>query len=75
VQSGFAIHQVLRRAHTVHPNLRIVDTVQTVATEAGATRAQVALAWLLTQGHDIMPIPGADPRAGGPPRRDRATCG
>jgi aryl-alcohol dehydrogenase-like predicted oxidoreductase len=39
-------------------NLRIVDTVETVATEAGATPAQVALAWLLAQGDDIVPIPG-----------------
>jgi len=39
-------------------NLRIVDEVQAVATEAGATPAQVALAWLLAQGDDIAPIPG-----------------
>jgi aryl-alcohol dehydrogenase-like predicted oxidoreductase len=39
-------------------NLRIVDEVEAVATEAGATPAQVALAWLLAQGDDIAPIPG-----------------
>jgi aryl-alcohol dehydrogenase-like predicted oxidoreductase len=39
-------------------NLRIVDEVKAVATEAGATPAQIALAWLLTQGDDIAPIPG-----------------
>jgi aryl-alcohol dehydrogenase-like predicted oxidoreductase len=39
-------------------NLRIVDEVRAVATEAGATPAQVALAWLLVQGEDINPIPG-----------------
>jgi aryl-alcohol dehydrogenase-like predicted oxidoreductase len=39
-------------------NLRIVDEVQAVATEAGATPAQIALAWLLAQGNDIAPIPG-----------------
>src|SRR3954454_4090261 len=39
-------------------NLRIVDEVQNIATEAGATPAQVALAWLLAQGIDIAPIPG-----------------
>ena len=39
-------------------NLRIVDEVQAVATEAHATSAQVALAWLLAQGDDIAPIPG-----------------
>ena len=39
-------------------NLRIVDEVKAVAAEAGATSAQVALAWLLAQGDDIAPIPG-----------------
>ena len=39
-------------------NLRIVDEVQSVAAEVGATPAQIALAWLLAQGDDIAPIPG-----------------
>ncbi|AWS43745.1 aldo/keto reductase [Streptosporangium sp. 'caverna'] len=39
-------------------NLRIADEVQAVADQAGATPAQVALAWLLAQGDDIAPIPG-----------------
>jgi aryl-alcohol dehydrogenase-like predicted oxidoreductase len=39
-------------------NLRIVDQVEAVAEEVGATPAQVALAWLLAQGDDIAPIPG-----------------
>ncbi|MGW2170538.1 aldo/keto reductase [Streptomyces sp. NPDC001705] len=39
-------------------NLRIVDEVESVARDAGATPAQVALAWLLAQGHDVVPIPG-----------------
>jgi aryl-alcohol dehydrogenase-like predicted oxidoreductase len=39
-------------------NLRIVDEVREVADEVGATPAQVALAWLLAQGHGIAPIPG-----------------
>jgi aryl-alcohol dehydrogenase-like predicted oxidoreductase len=39
-------------------HLLIVDEVQAVAAEAGATPAQVALAWLLAQGDDIAPIPG-----------------
>jgi aryl-alcohol dehydrogenase-like predicted oxidoreductase len=39
-------------------NLRIVHAVEVVATEVGATPAQVALAWLLAQGDNIVPIPG-----------------
>jgi aryl-alcohol dehydrogenase-like predicted oxidoreductase len=45
-------------------NLRIADEVQAVATEVGATPAQVALAWLLAQGDDIAPIPGTKRVAG-----------
>jgi aryl-alcohol dehydrogenase-like predicted oxidoreductase len=39
-------------------NLALADEVQAVAAEAGATPAQVALAWLLCRGTDIAPIPG-----------------
>jgi aryl-alcohol dehydrogenase-like predicted oxidoreductase len=39
-------------------NLRIVEEVETVAREAGATPGQVAIAWLLARGDDIVPIPG-----------------
>lgn len=39
-------------------NLKILDAVEAVAVEVGATAAQVALAWLLAQGEGIAPIPG-----------------
>jgi len=39
-------------------NLAIVDEVLSIGAEIGATPAQTALAWLLTQGDDIAPIPG-----------------
>ena len=39
-------------------NLALADEVEKIATEAGATPAQVALAWLLAQGDDVAPIPG-----------------
>jgi aryl-alcohol dehydrogenase-like predicted oxidoreductase len=39
-------------------NLALADQVQAIAREAGATPAQVAIAWLLTKGDDIVPIPG-----------------
>jgi aryl-alcohol dehydrogenase-like predicted oxidoreductase len=39
-------------------NLSVADEVRQIADEAGATPAQVALAWLLAQGDDIVPIPG-----------------
>ena len=35
-----------------------MDEVEAVASEVGATPAQIALAWLLAQSDDIAPIPG-----------------
>ena len=39
-------------------NLAIVARVRQVAARAGATPAQVALAWVLAQGPQVIPIPG-----------------
>ncbi|MEN5287003.1 aldo/keto reductase [Stenotrophomonas lactitubi] len=39
-------------------NMALVDVVKTVASEKGATPAQIALAWLLAQRPWIAPIPG-----------------
>ena len=39
-------------------NQRLVDEVEAIAAELGVTPGQVALAWLLTKGDDIAPIPG-----------------
>ena len=39
-------------------NLAIVDAISEVARRHGVSNAQVALAWLLAQGEDIVPIPG-----------------
>ena len=43
-------------------NMRIADVVQEVAKRKGATPAQVALAWLLGRGDDVVPIPGTKRR-------------
>lgn len=39
-------------------NLALVDELRAIGAEIGATPAQAALAWLLTRGDDIAPIPG-----------------
>jgi aryl-alcohol dehydrogenase-like predicted oxidoreductase len=39
-------------------NLGIVETVTGVASRLGVTPAQVAIAWVLAQGEDLVPIPG-----------------
>lgn len=43
-------------------NMKIVDVVLTIARAHGVSGAQVALAWLLAQGDDIVPIPGSKRR-------------
>ena len=42
----------------IETNLRLVEAVTAMASERGCTPAQLALAWLLHQGDDIVPIPG-----------------
>jgi aryl-alcohol dehydrogenase-like predicted oxidoreductase len=66
-------------------NIRIVEAVDAVASELNARPSQVALAWLLAQGDDIVPIPGtkrvkyleenaaADAPATAPPTGRRST--
>jgi aryl-alcohol dehydrogenase-like predicted oxidoreductase len=39
-------------------NLELVDRVREIAEEKGVTPAQLALAWVLHRGEDIVPIPG-----------------
>jgi len=40
-------------------NLRLVGAVEGMAQRKGCTAAQLALAWLLSRGEDIVPIPGS----------------
>ena len=40
-------------------NLALVRRVEEMAQEKGVTPAQLALAWVLAQGQDVVPIPGA----------------
>jgi len=43
-------------------NLALVDRLQEMAEEKQVTPGQLALAWLLAQGGDILPIPGTKQR-------------
>jgi aryl-alcohol dehydrogenase-like predicted oxidoreductase len=43
-------------------NLALVERVKEIAREKGATPSQLALAWVLAQGKDIVPIPGTKKR-------------
>jgi aryl-alcohol dehydrogenase-like predicted oxidoreductase len=43
-------------------NVRIAEAVQEVAKRKGAMPGQIALAWLLSRGEDVVPIPGTKRR-------------
>lgn len=43
-------------------NLRLVKKLEEIATVKNATVAQLALAWVLSRGHDVVPIPGTKRR-------------
>jgi aryl-alcohol dehydrogenase-like predicted oxidoreductase len=43
-------------------NLALIERVEAIAREKGCTAAQLALAWVLAQGDDIIPIPGTKRR-------------
>jgi aryl-alcohol dehydrogenase-like predicted oxidoreductase len=45
-------------AENLAANQALVDRVEQLATAYGATPAQVALAWVLAQGEQVVPIPG-----------------
>ena len=46
------------QAENLQRNLDLAERVEQIAREKGCTPAQLALAWLLAQGEDIIPIPG-----------------
>jgi aryl-alcohol dehydrogenase-like predicted oxidoreductase len=49
-------------ADNMHNNLKVVDRIKEIATEKGITPSQLALAWVLAQGRDMVPIPGTKRR-------------
>ena len=49
-------------AENLEQNLKVVDRINQIAKEKGITPSQLALAWVLAQGEDIVPIPGTKRR-------------
>jgi aryl-alcohol dehydrogenase-like predicted oxidoreductase len=54
----FRRYQPRFQGDNLEANVRLVARVREIADEAGCTPAQLALAWLLHQGEDVVPIPG-----------------
>jgi aryl-alcohol dehydrogenase-like predicted oxidoreductase len=58
-----AAHDIRRKQPRFRPgnfekNLELVKTIEAIAAKRRAAPAQVALAWLLSRGEDVFPIPG-----------------
>jgi aryl-alcohol dehydrogenase-like predicted oxidoreductase len=49
-------------AENMQRNLKVVDRIKEIATEKKVTPSQLALAWVLAQGDDMVPIPGTKRR-------------
>lgn len=55
-------HSPRFQGENFYKNLQLVDQVNAIAQEKGVSASQLALAWLLAQGEDIVPIPGTKRR-------------
>lgn len=55
-------HQPRFQGENFARNLALVDAVRALSARKGASAAQFALAWVLAQGDDIVPIPGTKRR-------------
>jgi aryl-alcohol dehydrogenase-like predicted oxidoreductase len=57
-EDDFRRHNPRFQGENFQKNLELVERVNQIAAEKGCTTGQLALAWVLAQGDDIVPIPG-----------------
>jgi len=62
-ENDFRRHQPRFTGENIELNRRLVDKLGEIAREHECTTGQLALAWVLAQGDDIVPIPGTKRRA------------
>jgi aryl-alcohol dehydrogenase-like predicted oxidoreductase len=61
-ENDFRRNQPRFQGENLEANMRIVAKLEEIAEEKGITPAQLALAWVLARGDDIVPIPGTKRR-------------
>jgi aryl-alcohol dehydrogenase-like predicted oxidoreductase len=61
-EDDFRRHGPRFRGENLDANLKLAAKVQQIAQDKGVTPAQLALAWVLAQGDDLVPIPGTKRR-------------
>jgi len=57
-ENDFRRHNPRFQGENFQRNIDLVESVESIAREKGVTAGQLALAWVLAQGKDIVPIPG-----------------
>lgn len=57
-EGDFRLNNPRFTAEAIQKNLKFVEVIDRIAQSKGATKAQVALAWILSQNEDITTIPG-----------------
>ncbi len=57
-QNDYRYHLPRMQAENFESNKKIIEVVEEIAASKNAKASQVALAWILAQGEDIIPIPG-----------------
>jgi aryl-alcohol dehydrogenase-like predicted oxidoreductase len=61
-ESDFRRHGPRFTGSNLQANLKLAAKVEQIASDKGITAAQLALAWVLAQGEDLVPIPGTKRR-------------
>lgn len=62
-EDDFRRHSPRFQGENFQKNLELVAKISQIAAEKGVKPSQLALAWVLAQGNDIVPIPGTKRRA------------
>jgi aryl-alcohol dehydrogenase-like predicted oxidoreductase len=62
-EDDFRRHHPRFQGENFEQNLRLVERIEQIAREKHMTAGQLALAWVLAQGDDIVPIPGTKHRS------------
>lgn len=61
-EDDYRRHSPRFQGENFNKNLEVVEQVKEIAQAKGVTASQLAIAWLLAQGNDIVPIPGTKRR-------------
>ncbi len=61
-EDDYRRHSPRFQGENFQKNLGLVRKIEEIAAEKGCTPAQLALAWVLAQGEDVVPIPGTKRR-------------